>query len=815
MKILKILKTTILPLGVAAALMLPTTSNIVYAKETTQQMTLDESFIPSRCYIPFYLSQYSSFKSPLIKSLWEKVFYEERNWNSSKESGSANWVTKYNDNYIGLGGVTKKLSSGVQNGKITYSSGDFEAFFSNSLLANPEFLGELMGLTTSGYKKISDNTTGNNQMQEVICNYLSNPGKYEKYFVPAMVKLTADGTYIGTSKTSANNRLKKTKHASTGITMDYYMLNTLASLYRQKDGNGNTILSSIQNKWLESYQLYLYDDYVKSGSNSLAAKYPSIKDLIARSSYAANNRGGKGQEFFNYVVDSGEGAGAWLNLNDKIDIRGLNDVANLETLFTMSNGWCGGIEPTANCTHSSKCLSRATLTDILATYLHKNSTAVTYITNNSKLKSVYGTSDTNGWRYKYKLKHSPGTGAETYDVGINCATFTPTKGNENTSTVACDVGTSDSWGWCMAGSSAEGYVTVPLNKIPTNAQHLEISFNFTSNSIPDHDSERILKDYTLTVNGGNIASKAPKTERWSSTNSSTRIAKIDLHKLSLSERQNGVIKIYAYVTSFADANGMDGNHVTARAIAKVTALQNVVANCKRPRCDIEGHSWSGNPDWEHSDFKTVKINYTCGDDAAHSTSENAVVTAKQDGNYIVYSAVSSGMIDSSTGKLLSYTKRVAKGYSNTASGAQTISLNKNNISGSNTSEARSGEWVFPAGSISKETYKQVATTLKFSVSSGVVKTGAKSVTANVTASDKLDDLSIMVMSATGKCIAQSDYAINKNTAYIYGASDDELNGCYVIITAKASTINRTYNYSRQEPSDAIAKLAVNSITVNY
>ena len=291
---------TILCLFITVCVAFPTLGINAYAKEQ-EIYTINESFIPSRSFIPQYLTMYSGFKSDLMKKLWEKVIYEEATWSNEKNpdgtqkypwytNGMSSWTAKYgaNSTFTGLGGVTHKAA---EYPSISNDKTDFDAFFALALKTNPEFLGELLGL--KGYSSVSTVAYGNKNLasplsttRNMISSHLKNPGDY-KYFTEAITELTKNGDYLN------NSSLRDI--TIDGIQLDYLFLNSLASQYRMKDEQGQLILSATQIKWIEdNYQEPLYNAYTKGNDGHLKKMvndYPALFDLIARSKYAANNQG--------------------------------------------------------------------------------------------------------------------------------------------------------------------------------------------------------------------------------------------------------------------------------------------------------------------------------------------------------------------------------------------------------------------------------------------------------------------------------------------------------------------------------------------
>ncbi|MCR4830778.1 MAG: hypothetical protein K5883_04925 [Pseudobutyrivibrio sp.] len=405
----------------------------ITAQAANSTYTLEnESFIPSRSFYPYYISIYSSCKSNLIKGIWERVLYEENNYSSYNNKGTyGTWAQEYYTgaavNYISSNGA----STSWQNINFSTNSGDFDIFLGNTLEANPEMLGEMLGLR--GYTAVSSKTGQYSQAslldtyRKVIYEKLASPEKY-KSFAKSMVSLTKYGKYLSDGALSSA--------AYNGKTFDYWMLCTLAYFY---EGDGSeTYLSQKQVAWLENYAPTLVNEYVGSGATSfngvnwipsgtsLAGKYKPIYNLIARSSAGVNNSA-KNKEFFNYVVSSGTGAGTWLNRHNSINIARLNNFDNLTNLFAFSDGWCGGLcanvtchSHTATCYKLDNCKSMANSNDLICVQLHRNPTADDFLKSNQSILNVYGAdanqSDT--WQFRHRVKHTnySNSGSETKSI---------------------------------------------------------------------------------------------------------------------------------------------------------------------------------------------------------------------------------------------------------------------------------------------------------------------------------------------------------------------------------------------------------------
>ncbi|MCR5101306.1 MAG: hypothetical protein K6B41_08110 [Butyrivibrio sp.] len=398
---------------------------VASAEGSTTFTVADESFIPTRSFYPYYISVNSSCTSKLVKDLWARLLYEERNFNTLPNKGSyTSWSNEYytsDANYIGIGGTSVNWKGKV----FSTDTGDFDAFLGNSLEANPEMFGQFLGLP--GYEN-SDYVKGYDTFRNIFQEKLSKPEIY-KNFSKSIVALTKDGKYLDGSSASVSYN---------GETFSYWILCALAYYY---EGDGSeTYLSNTQAQWLENQAPNLVNRYVSSGAtafngskwvasgNSLAGKYEPVYNLCARSSAGVNNAS-KNKEFFNYVVASGHGAGAFLNKHNSINIAGLSDIDDMVSLFNLSDGWCGGLCASGSgcSSHTGACNAitkasckpvnqggKATAKDVICVQLHKNSTAEGFLLSNESIKNAYGTdaSKSETWQYRHRVKHMGLTGSQ-------------------------------------------------------------------------------------------------------------------------------------------------------------------------------------------------------------------------------------------------------------------------------------------------------------------------------------------------------------------------------------------------------------------
>ena len=795
---------------------------------------IDETFLPTRTDIPNYLSKYSSYKGEMIKKIWAKLFFEELNWNTdvSKnpdfyfyDSNYSAWYQKYNHGYnkagdvvpytyTSIGGEAKQL-----NEQITFSTGDFETFFGNTIEANPDFMGQMMGL--SSYEKLGTSDVGNETMKKVITTYLNNPEKYPN-FAQSIAALTKDGLYIGTSKTSNDNILKNASY--NGQTYDIYVLIALASLYK---GDGTEpYLSTIQVNWLKSYQRYLYDNYCDAGTSSLASRFKSIYDLIARSADASNNYRDKGQEFFNYVVNSKTGGGAWINQINGVNISGLDAVQDIANIYTFAEGYCYGHE--SNCANHTYCLPRenggkAIKHDEFAYYIYKTAPlAITYIKNNSVLNPLYTnpSSPDGGWLEKYTWRHTPGGGTPIYTTSGAIVTDGYAQGLHDNKYTEC--------GQITAYSNATSVATLNLIDIDKKisgeplSRTQTISVTWTAGSVNGWGyitSHGI--DYSVYINGSNVGkSRVPVT--MNSTSDYAGTLTFDITGLTWAERQNCTIYITNSVAVEQSYNGLEYNssHTGynchdgyANAWAQVNTLSNVTLTVKRSDCFIEGHDWKGRITW-NSNHSAADITYICQNDVKHEATlhlSESDITKTIDGNQIVYTASAAPYIwNSEKNDYDSYSARVNR---SNGSSTETIALDSSNSTGIRSNSAQSSEVVWPEGSWSKEVYTNATSYIAFTVNSGVIKTGAKYVRPNITANNSLTGLSIQVFNKRGQLLAYNNPLMDSTGCDLSSFTDSQLEGCYMVVSATSQT--RNYAAAGWTPATAYTSIWVSGITVTY
>ena len=557
----------------------------------------------------------------------------------------------------------------------------------------------------------------------------------------------------------------------------------------------------------------MYDAYTANTNpilKKLVENNPSLYDSIARSSYASNNRNGFGQTFFNYVIESQKGAGLWLQQNTNINIRDIDDIDNLTGLFTLSDGWCSGVEAAHICYNHNTCISKGTTIDYIAAMLHKNPTAVSYILGNPATKEAYGADDKSGWRNRYRIKHTKYSGTPTDTVDVIAGT---SYDNPQSASVSYNGYTSVyreiiSYGTGIVNSNAFMLNTQQITVYAYFSNHQRFAQTFTWSCMSGgkniSDKVILLSEF---VDAGSCVCRSASGNY--DLGACLKAFTFDVSRLSAEEMKNASLQVSLSCKNDILANG-SGNvghketyviHASCGILPKVTLTNSI------DDCDLNGHDWKGTMTLSE-DKSHGTINYECNKNRGHFFSETVKTTVRQDNDSTTYTC---------NGTYESYSKRFD--LQTGSSGTKTIKLDANNTTGQLQVNTSSDERIYPAGSLSTYTYKKAFATISCQINPDVIKKGAKSIKLNINASDTLTDLSIKVMSARGKELSKNNWLTSADSAYVdlTYCSDSDLEHCYVIITGQACTMNKeTFTrYGGPNPKTAHANISGESITVNY
>ncbi len=816
--------------------------------------SFSENFIPTKSFYPSYLSKYSDQKSNTIKTIWERLFYEQYKnpkWSNTVDKGGF-YVDSTTD-YQSLGDGPKSFV-GIDFGK---DDKDFDAYFGNTITENPEFLGELLGLP--GYKAIEarvnpqETADIQNLMKNIVYTKMNQSFKYQ-YFAKAMAKLTEHGLYIGTNTLNQSNELIKGQDnllkdvSYNGQTFDIWMLCSLASLY---EGDGNeTWLSEKQVAWLKTYQLILYNDYADNGAGSIAGRYPAIYDLVARSSYAANNYRSLGQEFFDYVVKSGTGAGAWLNLNDSINIPELNSYNNLVEIFKASQGFCCGLEPADTCTSTDNCKSHGTTIDRLALELFKNPSANNYIKNNPSTAKAMGISpyDNNGWWYRYKLKHTKSASLNSNSIIIPMNDILTNKSQGNVVAKSWNSGYHGQ-GTGIAVANSTTNITLYLKDIlpsdekPTGTTrpskiliglYVKGEFGITLTKDPANggnvNSHSATRKKALSINcspGINYNTKPIKYKSYYAdggvkpkpTHDKTVFFEFDVSKLhELEQLMDAHIQIKASAAASADSTNGEGfntpDGATSYATANIGPLPTIMVYSPVDDCDINQHYYSGKIKWDDNHSSAI-ITYSCSKDSTKDRSHSFTFTPND-----VFHTTTDGVTKYYTygcyGEPYSETVNKKKKLEPTPIILDDTNSHKHYVAD------KSSNVIYPSGSGTTDIrygYTNCNAIIhNGSLNKGYIPLGVKKIEVFYTATETLEELNILVKSGTGKTIGQAYVTNNMGHVMIelFDTSDEALANSYISFDGAAYTTHEKNDFWWNGPPEtAYVRLSIDKILLYY
>ncbi len=816
MKNINTLKKTTIALALAICMMIPATTSTVVAAEQDNNINVDKTFIPLRCSIPSYLIQYSGVEGSTIKKIWAKFLYENKFWDAEHpsfyDSNYSSWHAKYGDKYISiLDGVEKNLKD-IPNDKSIMDIPDFEAAFGATIKNNPDFLGELLQLP--GYEKISNNAEGNNYLTQLVVDLLSTPEAHPN-FARFIVELTNTGQYMDLVKNPTNS-------------FGAALLTTISYFYNATVTDA-PILSDVQLDYINQSEEYLYDQYVTSPDNSVAAKNASIYNMIARSTYASNNRGQKGQEFFDYVEKSETGMGEWINQIEGVSIDGIEQIGSLSTIFSMSNGYCFGHETEDNCCSHYDCLSVsekgfATELDNLAYLIHKNvqknDLLAQYIVNNTNINSLYQIND-DSWLAKYTARHDKTGAAQYYTEIIEAGSG----GNDEASnSVAYPRDITNVEAIC------DSYFTVSSKAFTKNAQSITISYTCTS--------EGDIYSYNVYTNNGTVTNRCPRINNT-----------VDISDLTWEERQHAKIVFKIRAKNIVKYTPPDPTYTNINdmvipkyieSIAKVQSDPRVTVTCKKPDCVLMGHNWQTNNskiEWA-PDMKTATIFYSCSKDSSHVSPKITLPVKKfENDKQIIYTVSTDpymykmvprksekgGYLRDKSGRIIyqrtttpdSYSKVVLK---NAKGSSETIILNESNTTGqtdvvnfSNKPHSYLSS-LFPKREFGLYNYSEAQ--LNFSTKPGLINPGARSLSYTITAGHNFTGSKVSLYSQYGELLYSIKSTTNDITIPLLRFSDSQLSNCTIRITGETHTRTTHRTYSAVPPI-ATAHIKVDSITINY
>lgn len=451
-----------------------------------------------------------------------------------------------------------------------------------------------------------------------------------------------------------------------------------------------------------------------------------------------------------------------------------------------------------------------------------------YITNNAATNEAYQTGS-ESWTIKYAIHHSPGSTSGTY--------YSETIGNTKVEYTDKTNGA-----WYFDGYSGEGPgdsycdVATASATITIGPEAFSSTAYAISTKLSGEYSEGSYSwswDAYTTVNGRtySIKDKISRTGFPEGSNLDARAGLVDtsmtfnIANVTPTERKNAKIVITAsawhhYFSSFPPEHTQGPNEITCSHSSNP-----ITVTYKRPKCALVGHNWviDNNNSGFSSDNKSAKIMVYCSECFKSGLADhNPSITAKDYGSYILYTATSKQIIVN--GSYASISKRIYKNA--TGSGSESFSINTSNSSGDgNINPFKAGEWgrdvVYASGADSwgagghlSNVYKEANAYLKVTAKSGLIKAGAKSVTVGFNASETCETVEITVKSSTGRTLGNINKAKTSDRAItvpIYGATDSDLNGAYVIVSIHSCT-HHSAPQMYVEPNDVYTETSVSILS---
>lgn len=299
-------------IGVSLLTVTPT----VYAAESN-----DTAFIPFRSYYLSYLATHSGENSAENIYLWCKMLSEQINGTNNSSAGD--WFSTYNSEIVLPGG--DYISESDAKNEYLYKNGVSNSIYDTmiaNIITNNGF--EFLDAWINGYTDKNGLTIlSASDGKESFINFFDN--EYETFPKTAAAIVALTQTEEG--KVWLQNYSYE-KNGSNEKSIGINLLKLMCVDFNELNEN--------QLNWCKNYLPYLLSNYVSNGSNALAAstKNAYLYDFMARSINGAQYTGTKAtativnangvnlgtvaagttlqQEFFNYVVASQQGFGAFI-----------------------------------------------------------------------------------------------------------------------------------------------------------------------------------------------------------------------------------------------------------------------------------------------------------------------------------------------------------------------------------------------------------------------------------------------------------------------------------------------------------------------
>ena len=835
-------KVAAVSLAVVTALAaVPTTTLIANAEET-------QVFIPFRSDYINYLSEYSTETNSAENIyLFAKAMGEMYS--------NANWTKTYHTEVVLPGGTYLSDSAAANHPLYKNGVADpvYDQLIANLITANgATFLNSwINGYTAKGTTYLSA-ATG----KESFINSFDNEHESFAKTSNAIIKYTKTSEGLAWLNQFSFANTGKVEH-SVGVTI----LKLLCDNWKDLDSN--------QANWCKAYLPYLLENYSTYGNSAIAAKGKNsdLYDFMARSVNGAQSGLSSKvyhgislqQEFFNYVVSSGQGFGSFcqnvigggnytaVTPNRTISGVSIAGVGTAKAMFTDSN---------ANANYTQTSLGDGDY-DWFGHGVYLNSetgsnnqfaTIRTLINNNSTTKFLY-----DDW-----VKRFRGTNGGTYSWS-SVTNYNITSNNTNSS------GGGGNFFLTGSGSNRQGgadcktednsaisskFKTYPLTSVTKEAitggvwgtaiyqichtfRKMHFNINEFSYLVVEYETPISYGASAIKVQFGNVygsvgsydnvfievVSPTTKTTVGHATCPPFGEATVEIPDSAW--KQDSTLKLrFTYNPSQAvDYAFNSTNAYDVYSHAYQWTISSITEYYKGGISGLDGYTWNGWQKTYSKDYKTCRLYRTVVGHSDIIESEDIEATIEDKGTYYLYT----------------YTPKTIKNYSSwtqkfskdLGSGMTQISLNSNNLEGTITSATFTT--TIPEGSYGNgvsipnvtHSHPGPAMTEVIAFASGTAKIKAGVIKQNVksiTITSNGYSLTAILYDKEGKPLVTASGA-NSVTLDASKASAIQLEGCYMMIFHKSSSYNKAikyYNNWYMYPGCSTSTYSrITGITANY
>ncbi len=813
-----------------AALSLAAATIFTAVPSTTLTANAEEVqvFIPFRSDYIGYLAEHSTENAQENIYIFCKMLGEQLNGTDNSSAG--NWFSTYHSEVVLPGGTY--LSDSAAANHPLYKSGVadsvYDQMIANLIEANgATFLNSwINGYSAKGVTYLTL-TDGRNSF---IKSFDSEHASFSQ---------TSKAIIAYTQTPEGRNWLNQYSYVNTGnneATVGVTLLKLLCDNWESLDAN--------QTAWCKAYLPFLLSNYSAYGNSAIAAKGKNAElyDFMARSVNGAQSGLSSKvlsgatlqQEFFNYVVASGQGFGKFCQNvigggtytastpNRTISGVSVAEVQTAKAMFTDSN---------ANANYTQTSLGDGDY-DWFGHGMYLNSengsnsqfaTIRTLVNNNTTTKLLY-----DDW-----VKRFRGTNTPAYNWP-SVTNYNITSGNTNSNGYggnfyltgsgsnrrgAADSGTYD------GSAISSSFKTYPITSVTSSHQtggvwgiaiyqivntnrNMYFNLNAFSNIVVEYATPISYGASSVTVRFGSsygnigeysnvlVEVVSPGTGTTVASGSCSPYGYVTVPIPDSAWKTNTTLKLRftynpytAVYYAFNKSNAYD-----AYSHAYQWTISSITENYKTGASGLEGYTWN---DWQKeysSDYKTCRLYRTVVGHSDIIEAEDIVAEIKDNGTYYSYT----------------YSPKTIKNYSawtqtfskDLGSGTASISLNSNNLEGTITSatvtttvpEGSYGNGVTLPNVTHSHPGPAMTEVTAFTSGTAKVKTGViKQNVKSITVTSNGYSLTAILYDKNGKPLVTAS-GTNSVTLDASKATAIQLEGCYMMISHKNSSYNKATKY---------------------